>query len=101
MNRSNKAYLVSIVKFWFSSCSNLALQKEYVTMDILALGNEWYTTILNSSNEASDVGNLVKAAVTCFHAYVGGSTNRNGTFQQFDFSEYIPDNSGKLHSPIN
>ena len=90
-----------IVKVCFSIYNNLVVQYKYGSMDILALGNGWYTTILNSSNEVNDVLNLVKAAENCFNAGVEGSTNQGGVFQQISFSEYIPDNSGKLHGTIN
>ena len=70
-------------------------------MDISALGDVWYSAVLNSSQEFSDVGNLIKADPNCFGASVGGSTNDNGVYRQFNFSEYIPDTSGRLCDTIN
>ena len=95
-NQNEVSLLMSIIKLCFRSCNNFALQNKYGSVYISALGNVWYSTILNSFQEFTAVANLIKGEGDCFFAGVGGSTNDNGLFQPFNFIEYVPDTSGRL-----
>ena len=56
----------------------------------------WYPTILNTSKEFTEVANMVRTHVSgCGLAGIGGSTNIIPV-AAFNFSDYIPNTSGKL-----
>ena len=71
-------------------------------LNFLELSSAWYPAIVNSPAEIPDLVNLFNQpqfSPSCLLTLIGGSTNlaMYNFAQTFNFSDYIPDSSGKWY----
>ena len=69
-------------------------------MNASELSSAWYPAIVNSAGEITEMVNFfnqIQFKPSCLLTLIGGSTNlaMYNFAQTFDFSDYIPNSSGK------